>query len=301
MQNISIQLRRILKPQQILTHVPMKDHTSMRVGGMAEMLVLPSSVKEIRDVITALKEAHIPHVIIGNGTNLIVSDNGYFGVIIKLADNFSEITVNGNILIVQAGASIAAVANAALKNALTGLEFAAGIPGTTGGAVAMNAGAYDGEMKDVVIETTSINTAGEIVTLKGAEHDFGYRKSIFQKQDMTVLEVKMRLEKGGQDKIKEKMQALNSRRREKQPLNLPSAGSVFKRPEGHYAGQLIENAGLRGFRIGGAQVSEKHCGFIVNTGDATAADIIALIRWVQKKVFQSSGVMLEMEVKILGG
>jgi UDP-N-acetylmuramate dehydrogenase len=237
----------------------------------------------------------------GNGTNLIVSDSGYSGVIIKLADNFAKITAKENEIIAQAGASLAAVSNAAWKASLTGLEFASGIPGTIGGAVAMNAGAYDGEMKDVVTQTTSLDENGEIVQLHGEEHEFGYRKSFIQKRRMLVLEATLKLQKGDPDKIKEKMQSLNARRREKQPLNLPSAGSVFKRPPDHFAGKLIEEAGLRGYQIGGAQVSDKHCGFIVNTGDATAADIIALIQWVKDKVFQTSGVMLEEEVKILGG
>lgn len=301
MEYVSNQLRDILKPQQILTQVSMKEHTSMRVGGEAAMLVLPYSVSEIREVVQALKQAGVPHAIMGNGTNLIVSDSGYSGVIIKLADNFAAITVKGNEILAQAGASLAAVSNAAWKAGLTGLEFASGIPGTVGGAVAMNAGAYDGEIKDVVTQTTSMDENGGIVPLYGAQHEFGYRKSVIQKNRLLMLEATMKLEKGDPDAIKDKMQCLNSRRREKQPLNLPSAGSVFKRPPDHFAGKLIEEAGLRGFRIGGAQVSDKHCGFIVNTGDATAADIIALIQWVKDKVFQNSGVMLEEEVKILGG
>lgn len=301
MEQIHEQLKNILNPNQILTRVPMKEHTSFRVGGEAAMLVLPSSIQEVAGVKKVLNVAHVPHVIIGNGTNLIVSDKGYSGVILKLAVNFSKILVNDHIIIAQAGASLAAVSHAAWENALTGLEFASGIPGTTGGAVAMNAGAYGGEMKDVVVETMSLNDAGDIVTLCGNEHAFGYRKSRFQEKDLIVLEIKMSLAKGEPDSIREKMQALNARRREKQPLNLPSAGSVFKRPEGYYAGKLIQDAGLQGWRIGGAQVSDKHCGFIVNTGNATASDIIALIQYVKDRVFQNSGVMLEEEVKILGG
>lgn len=273
----------------------------MRVGGEAAMLVLPSSVRQIIQVVQVLKEANVPHTVMGNGTNLIVLDSGYCGVVIKLADNFTAITVKENEITAQAGASLAAVSNAAWKAGLTGLEFASGIPGSMGGAVAMNAGAYDGEMKDVVIKTTSINEDGEILQLLGQQHEFGYRKSFIQKNRLMVLEATLKLQKGDPDAIKEKMQNLNARRREKQPLNLPSAGSVFKRPPDNFAGKLIEKAGLRGYKIGGAQVSDKHCGFIVNTGDATAADIIALIQWVKDKVFQSSGVMLEEEVKILGG
>ncbi len=273
----------------------------MRVGGEAVMLVLPYSVAEIKRVLQVLVRAHVSHTIIGNGTNLIVSDHGYSGVILKLADNFAAITVCGDQITAQSGASLAAVSNAAYRAGLTGFEFASGIPGTIGGAVAMNAGAYDGEMKDVVIKTTAIGDNCEMVHLSGEEHEFGYRESLIQKQNLIVLETTIKLETGEADKIKEKMQSLNARRREKQPLNLPSAGSVFKRPADNFAGKLIEQAGLRGVRIGGAQISDRHCGFIVNTGDATAADVIALIELVKDKVFQSSGVMLEEEVKILGG
>ncbi len=301
MDNVYNQLINILQPQQLLTQVSMKEHTSMRVGGEAAMLVLPYSAAEIEQVLHVLLRAHVPHTIMGNGTNLIVSDNGYSGVILKLADNFAAIRVCGNQITAQSGASLAAVSNAAWRAGLTGFEFASGIPGTIGGAVAMNAGAYDGEMKDVVLKTTAMDENGEIIHLSREEHEFSYRKSFIQKQKLIVLETTIQLEAGEADKIKEKMQSLNARRREKQPLNLPSAGSVFKRPPDNFAGRLIEQAGLRGFRIGGAQVSDKHCGFIVNIGDATAADVIALIKWVKDKVYESSGVMLEEEVKILGG
>ncbi|MBP7176250.1 MAG: UDP-N-acetylmuramate dehydrogenase [Thermoclostridium sp.] len=301
MEHVYNQLISFLQPQQLLTQVSMKEHTSMRVGGEAVMLVLPYSVAEIKRVLQVLVRAHVSHTIIGNGTNLIVSDHGYSGVILKLADNFAAITVCGDQITAQSGASLAAVSNAAYRAGLTGFEFASGIPGTIGGAVAMNAGAYDGEMKDVVIKTTAIGDNCEMVHLSGEEHEFGYRESLIQKQNLIVLETTIKLETGEADKIKEKMQSLNARRREKQPLNLPSAGSVFKRPADNFAGKLIEQAGLRGVRIGGAQISDRHCGFIVNTGDATAADVIALIELVKDKVFQSSGVMLEEEVKILGG
>lgn len=301
MDSIYEEIKTILKPEQILVDTPMKEHSSMRVGGAAKILVLPSSMEEIIQMKKALIRYAVPHVIIGNGTNLIVSDNGYPGVIIKLAENFSEITVNENEILAQAGISLAATANTAWKNGLTGLEFASGIPGNVGGAVFMNAGAYGGEMKDVVVETTCMDDTGELLTLRGEEHEFGYRTSRFQKLGLTVLAVKMKLEKGEPDRIKEKMQTLNACRREKQPLNLPSAGSVFKRPPGYFAGKLIEDAGLRGYRIGGAQVSEKHCGFIVNTGNATALDVIRLIQTIKDKVFENSGVMLQEEVKILGG
>lgn len=303
MHEILNQIHKVLQPQQIFTSVPMKEHTSMRVGGIAEVMVLPSTGQEIIEVKRILHQAGVPHYIMGNGTNLIVADSGYAGVIIKLADNFSNISVDEDKqeIVAQSGANLVAVSNAAWRHGLSGLEFAAGIPGNIGGAVAMNAGAYDGEMKDIVVETVCIDKAGGMVTLSGNDHEFGYRTSRIQLQKLFAIVVKMALKAGDPDAIKEKMQSFNSRRREKQPLTQPSAGSVFKRPEGYYAGKLIQDAGLRGYSIGGAQVSEKHCGFIVNTGNATAYDVIHLIEYIREKVFLNSGVMLEPEVRILGG
>ncbi|HEY8422051.1 MAG TPA: UDP-N-acetylmuramate dehydrogenase [Thermoclostridium sp.] len=295
------EVNRILKSDQILVDVPMKDYTSMRVGGKAKIVVLPSAVDEIRELIKSLGKNSIPYYVIGNGTNLIVHDAGYNGVIIKLSENFSSVTVDENIITAKSGASIVSVSNLACENSLSGLEFAAGIPGTVGGAVVMNAGAYDGEMKDVVFEATCVDHTGEIVSLGYDDLQFGYRTSRVQRDSLVVLEAKMRLNEGNMDAIKDKMKELNRRRREKQPLNFPSAGSIFKRPAGHFAGKLIEEAGLRGYQIGGAQVSEKHCGFIINTGTATASDVIELIEYIKKKVFETSGVMLQQEVKILGG
>lgn len=295
------ELNRIIADDQILLDVPMKDYTSMRVGGNAKVLVLPSTVSEIAEIIKLLNNYIIPYYVIGNGTNLIFSDYGYNGVIIKLSDNFSSMTVDGNVITSRSGASIVSVSNLACENSLSGLEFAAGIPGTVGGAVVMNAGAYDGEMKDVVFETTCIDNAAGIVRLGCEDMQFGYRTSRMQKENLIVLEVKMRLREGNKDEIRSKMKELNRRRREKQPLNYPSSGSIFKRPAGHYAGKLIEDAGLKGYRIGGAQVSDKHCGFIINTGTATASDVIELIELVKRRVFETSGVILHQEVKILGG
>jgi len=286
---------------RILYDASMKEHTSMRVGGTVKMLILPSCKKEIVEAVKILYRMKIPYYIIGNGTNLIVSDEGYSGVIIKLAENYSDINVDGCEITALAGASLAAVSNIAMLNSLSGLEFASGIPGTIGGAAAMNAGAYGCEMKDVVEETSCIDEHGNMLLLKGDEHDFGYRSSRIQKERLIVLEVKMRLQRGDSSDIKEKMKYFNACRREKQPLDLPSAGSVFKRPQGFFAGKLIEDAGLKGYRIGGAMISEKHCGFIVNTGNATANDVIQLIDYIKERVFQNSGVMLEHEVKILGG
>ncbi|ANX00016.1 UDP-N-acetylenolpyruvoylglucosamine reductase [Thermoclostridium stercorarium subsp. thermolacticum DSM 2910] len=299
--NAMNEIRKILKDEQILLDVPMKEHTSMRVGGKAKMMLLPSGVEEIRDVIKYLNENNVPYYVIGNGTNLIVHDTGYDGVIIKLSDNFSSTSVEEDIITAKSGAPLVLVSNLACDHSLSGLEFAAGIPGTVGGAVTMNAGAYDGEMKDVVLEVTCLDKDANLVHLCAEELQFGYRTSRIQTESLIVLEVKMRLSGGNRDEIRDKMRELNRRRREKQPLNFPSAGSIFKRPEGYYAGKLIEEAGLRGFQIGGARVSDKHCGFIINTGTATAADVIELIEFIKKRVFETSGVMLQQEVKILGG
>jgi UDP-N-acetylmuramate dehydrogenase len=294
-------IKSIISEDRILHDVPMKEHTSMRVGGIVKTLILPSCKKEIVDIIKILIDMNIPYYVIGNGTNLIVSDEGYSGVVIKIADNFADINVSGDEITALSGASLAAVSNTAMLNSLSGMEFASGIPGTIGGAVAMNAGAYGCEMKDVVTETSCVDEQGNLRLLKGAEHDFTYRSSRIQKKKLIVVEVKMRLQRGEISAIKEKMRYFNTCRREKQPLELPSAGSVFKRPQGFFAGKLIEDAGLRGYRIGGAKISEKHCGFIVNTGDATAGDVIKLIEYVKERVYQCSGVILEHEVKILGG
>jgi len=294
-------IKNVISEDRILYDVSMKEHTSMRVGGMAKMLILPSCKEEIIEIIKILIGTKIPYYVIGNGTNLIVSDEGYSGVIIKLAGNYSDINVSGSEITALSGASLSAVSNTAMMNSLSGLEFASGIPGTIGGAVAMNAGAYGFEMKDVVNQTSCIDESGNLLLLNGTEHGFAYRSSRIQKEKLIVLEVKMRIQRGEISDIKEKIRYFNACRREKQPLDLPSAGSVFKRPQGFFAGKLIEEAGLKGYRIGGAKISEKHCGFIVNTGDAAASDVIQLIEYVKERVYQCSGVMLEHEVKILGG
>lgn len=285
----------------ILRDVPMKEHTTMKVGGKAALMIIPESISCIQKFIAFLKNTEIPYMIIGNGSNLIFRDSGYNGVIIKLGAALSAIEVNNNIISAMAGSSLAHVASVALEHSLTGLEFASGIPGSIGGAVCMNAGAYDGEMRQVVEESLCIDKDGNLITLKGNEHNFSYRHSRLQDDDLTCLQVKLRLEKGEKSLIQAKMNELNARRREKQPLNFPSAGSIFKRPPGSFAGKLIDDCGLRGTKIGGAQVSDKHCGFIVNTGNATAEDIILLIEYVRDSVYKSSGIKLELEVKIVGG
>lgn len=285
----------------ILTNVPMKEHTTIRVGGKADYMVMADSIENIRKSVSMLSSLSIPFMIMGNGSNIVFSDDGYHGVIIKIGAGLSRIEVDGDTITAEAGASLAAVANLAMENSLSGLEFASGIPGTIGGAAYMNAGAFDGEMKQVIAETLCIDREGRFITLHGDEHNFSYRHSRMQDEDLICLKVKLKLNKGDKETIRSKMNELNARRREKQPLNYPSAGSVFKRPPGCYAGKLIDDCGLRGYRIGGAQVSDKHCGFIVNTGNATASDVVALIKHVQQTVYNNFGKLLELEVKIIGG
>jgi len=285
----------------ILTNVPMKEHTTIRVGGKADYMVMADSIENIRKSVSMLSSLSIPFMIMGNGSNIVFSDDGYHGVIIKIGAGLSRIEVDGDTITAEAGASLAAVANLAMENSLSGLEFASGIPGTIGGAAYMNAGAFDGEMKQAIAETLCIDREGRFITLHGDEHNFSYRHSRMQDEDLICLKVKLKLNKGDKETIRSKMNELNARRREKQPLNYPSAGSVFKRPPGCYAGKLIDDCGLRGYRIGGAQVSDKHCGFIVNTGNATASDVVALIKHVQQTVYNNFGKLLELEVKIIGG
>ena len=291
-------LKSIIDENSILCDEPMKNHTSFKIGGNADFIVLPQSIEQIEALVGALKKNNINYVVIGNGSNLLVDDEGIRGVVIKIGRNFSGVECTGESITAQCGALLSRISNVALENELTGFEFAGGIPGTLGGALVMNAGAYGGEMKDVVLKTRYMDCQGNICEVTGDEHKFGYRKSVFKKGDI-VLETTLKLSKGDKNEISRKINELNSKRREKQPLELPSAGSTFKRPEGHFAGKLIENAGLRGFKIGGASVSEKHCGFIVSDGTATCKDVLALIEYVQKVVFEKFSVKLETEVRYI--
>lgn len=279
---------------------PMSRHTTFRVGGAADFFVEIGSPDELMDIIHYLTETDRAYFILGNGSNLLVGDKGYEGVILHLGERFNGITVEGNTIIAQAGALLSTVAKTAAKSGLSGMEFAAGIPGTMGGAVVMNAGAYEGEMKQIVTKVTVMTREGEILELDNETMEFGYRTSIVKNRPFIVLSAEISLEKGDAASIQDKMDDFNKRRRNKQPLEYPSAGSTFKRPEGHYAGKLIMDAGLRGYRIGGAQVSNKHCGFVVNTGNAAAADIREVIEEVQEKVKDKFHVSLEPEVIFLG-
>lgn len=298
--NFYDQLIQIIDKEYVLENEPMSRHTTFRVGGNADYYVMPSSVESIQKLITLCKKENVSFYIIGNGSNVLVSDSGYRGVIIEVCRAMNQIQIEGTKIRVQAGALLSKVANEALKNSLTGFEFAAGIPGTLGGAVVMNAGAYGGEMKDVICQATVVTKEGELLTLKAEELELGYRTSIIKRKDYIVVEAVLSLKEGNQDQIKEYMDDLKNRRTTKQPLEYPSAGSTFKRPEGYFAGKLIEDAGLRGFTVGGAQVSEKHCGFVINKNHATAKDIFDLINQVSERVKENSGVDLEPEVKKLG-
>ncbi len=337
----------IIDKERVLTNEPMRKHTTFRIGGPADYFVCPENIEEVQKVVCLCNEMDMPFYLLGNGSNLLVGDKGYRGIIIRLYKQMDKIEVLGTkikaqagALLVkvaneackngltglefaggipgtlggavvmnagagtkikaQAGALLVKVANEACKNGLTGLEFAGGIPGTLGGAVVMNAGAYGGEMKDVLEEVTVLTKEGEILTLNKEELELGYRTSIIGRKGYIALEVVLRLKEKNADEIRAYMNELREKRVTKQPLEYASAGSTFKRPEGHFAGQLIEQAGLRGFQVGDAQVSEKHCGFVINRGQATAKDVMDLMREVSAKVEEKFGVTLEPEVKRLG-
>lgn len=300
MQNIYELLCGCAGGENVRRQEPMSLHTTFRIGGPADLFVMPGSIQAVADSIRICKETQTPYAVIGNGSNLLVSDAGYRGVIIQIGRNLNQITGNGEEIRAQAGAMLSVIAKTALLESLTGFEFASGIPGTLGGAVVMNAGAYGGEMKDVLTEVTVLTREGEIRTIPAEKLEMGYRTSLAAKNGWIILEAVLRFQKGDAEAIRSRMEELKVQRVTKQPLDLPSAGSTFKRPEGYFAGKLIMDAGLRGFTVGGAQISEKHCGFVVNKGGATAEDVRNLICAVQKKVQEDAGVKLEPEVKFLG-
>ncbi len=301
MKNLTEGLQNILTDENLKTGELMSSHTTFRVGGPADWFVRPQTAEELADVIALCRQEQVPFYILGNGSNLLVGDYGYRGVMIDLNGGpWGQIAVEGNRMRAGAGAFLSAAAKRALESSLTGLEFAAGIPGTVGGAVVMNAGAYGSEMKEVLVSVKVLTTDGQVETIPAPELELGYRTSCIPKRGYVVLEAEFKLEPGDAGQIRETMADLAFRRRDKQPLEYPSAGSTFKRPEGHFAGKLIQDAGLRGFSVGGAQVSEKHCGFVVNRGGASAADILELCRQVQERVQKQFGVTVEMEVKCLG-
>ncbi|MBQ7039172.1 MAG: UDP-N-acetylmuramate dehydrogenase [Clostridia bacterium] len=284
---------------KVLVNEPMKNHITFKTGGPADYFIMPATISELKRILAVAREEDLPVTVIGNGSNLLVLDKGIRGLVICTLE-LKEITVDGQEITASCGVSLAALAGKAREHGLTGLEFASGIPGTVGGGIVMNAGAYGGSLSECAVETLCMDESGNLKTFRGDEQQFGYRKSAFSKGDLFVLQTKFDLHKGISQEISELMAELNARRREKQPLEKPSAGSTFKRPEGYFAGKLIEDAGLKGYRVGGASVSEKHAGFIVNDMDGSASDVLAVIEHCKNVVYEKFGVMLEPEVRILG-
>ena len=293
-------IRANVPEEDILTEEPMSRHTTFRIGGEAACFIRISSEEQLQKLIHYFENVGVEYFVLGKGSNLLVGDKGYQGVILQISDACQQIEAEENRLQVQAGAALSKVALFAMERGLEGLEFAAGIPGTVGGGVVMNAGAYGGEMKQVVESVRVLSSEGEILTLDNDTMEFGYRTSIIRNRNFTVLSVTFRLREGNREEIRARIEDFQKRRMEKQPLNYPSAGSTFKRPEGYFAGKLIMDAGLRGFQIGDARVSDKHCGFVVNVGKATARDVTDVIEEVQEKVRERFGVSLEREVIYLG-
>lgn len=296
------ELEKLVSKENIKYNESMKKYTTMKVGGNVECLVTPTSIKEITQVVKFARENNIKLYVLGNGSNVIVKDEGILGIVLKLSNKFADVKIDGEYITALSGATMPYVSMLAKKNMLSGLEFACGIPGTIGGGAKMNAGAYGSEMSNVIEEVTYIDEDLNIKTIKNKECNFSYRHSIFtQNKDFVIVEVKMKLEKGNLKDIEEKMEEYRKARTEKQPLEYPNSGSIFKRPEGYFVGKLVQDAGLRGKTIGGAQVSTKHTGFIVNVGNATCKDVEDLIKFVQDTVYEKFGVKLETEVEFIGG
>ncbi len=292
-------IKKLLPASCVSMDVPMAGMTSFRLGGPCEVLVEPENEEQLAAVSVFLRRERLPFFVLGNGTNTLVHDAGYAGVILLIGPKMSEVAVEGNVIRAQAGALLSRAASMAARSSLSGLEFAAGIPGSVGGAVTMNAGAFGGEMCQVIRHVRVIDDEGVIKDLSCEEMEFGYRHSLVHREPLIVTEVVMELQPGDPQEIRSKMDEFNARRREKQPLEYPSAGSTFKRPEGHFAGKLIMEAGMRGYQVGGARVSDKHCGFIVNTGKATTEDVLEVMGDVQQRVYERFGVKLEPEVVVL--
>jgi len=290
----------LIQKECVLLDEPMKKHTSFKIGGPADIMVIPESIEEIKLAIEVCKKNNAPYFIMGNGSNLIVRDKGMRCVVIKIADKLKDVTINKNIVVAQAGILLSTLSKKIMAESLIGFEFASGIPGTLGGAITMNAGAYGGEMKDVVKGAKVLDENGEVKYFSLEELELGYRTSIVQTKGYIVLEVHLELEKGNYEDILGITRDLTEKRTTKQPLHLPSAGSVFKRPEGYFAGKLIQDSGLKGERVGDAQVSELHSGFIVNVGNAAAKDVLGLIALIQNTVREKFNVELQTEVRIIG-
>ncbi len=286
--------------QNVYFNEPMKNHTTFKIGGPADVFIEAVSIDEIKDAVSFCKEKNIPYMIMGNGSNMLVGDKGIRGVVIQVSKHMNKVEIDGETVIAEAGILMSGLANALLKAELSGFETLSGIPGTLGGGIYMNAGAYGGELKDIVESVTYVDKNGDIKTAYPDELDFSYRHSMFETGEYVILSCVMKLKKGNYEEIKSAMQDYNKRRSDKQPLAMPSAGSTFKRPDGYFAGKLIQDCGLMGYSIGGAQVSEKHAGFVVNKGDATAEDVLSLIKYIQDTVKEKFGVRLEPEVRLIG-
>lgn len=293
------ELKTIVEPERLLPEEPMSRHTTFRIGGPAQLMITPD-LRQLPEVVAWCRGRDVPYTVIGNGSNLLVGDGGVRGVVIALCSPAGGIELEGNVLTAEAGALLSKTAHRAAEAGLTGMEFAAGIPGSLGGAVVMNAGAYGGEMKDIVASVQVLTPEGEVVWKDAADMEFGYRHSAVMESGDIVLAARLVLQPGDPEKIRQRMDELRDQRVSKQPLEYPSAGSTFKRPEGYYAGKLIMDAGLRGFRVGDAQVAEKHCGFVVNRGHATAREVDELMREVRRVVMERFGVELEPEVRRIG-
>lgn len=294
------EIKSIVTRQNVLTDEPMCDHTTFKIGGKADVFVSIINEHEILRLLELLRSRQIPFFILGNGSNILVSDEGYRGVIIEIGSAYSGVRMLDDIVIAKAGTTMAKLSHFAMENDLTGLEFASGIPGTVGGGIIMNAGAYGGEMRQITYRVKAVTPSGEVIYLSNADMEFEYRNSKAKREGYIILQAEFRLHRGEKSVIEGIMRDLAKKRRDKQPLEFPSAGSTFKRPQGYYAGKLIADAGLKGLSVGGAQVSEKHAGFLINTGSATAADMYELINQVRTKVKEAYSVVLEPEVIFLG-
>lgn len=290
---------KIYLEDEIMINEDMKNHIYFKVGGPADIFLTPKSIEQLSETVKICKQNNIPYLIIGNGSNLLVKDGGIRGVVITLT-KLNNMQWKGNFIKAEAGVLLKEVSDRALENSLTGFEFASGIPGSVGGAVFMNAGAYDGEIKNVILEAEVLDEEGNVIVLNRDELELGYRTSRVMKDNLVVLSAIFQLELGEKEAIQSRVDELTAKREEKQPLEYPSAGSTFKRPEGYFAGKLIQDAGLKGYSVGGAAVSEKHSGFVINKGGATAKDILELIKYIQDEVYKQFGVELHTEVRILG-
>lgn len=289
-----------LPAEKFKINEPMKEHSSFKIGGPADVMVFPEDIKDLQRIIRYCRHKGIAYFVFGLGSNILVRDKGIRGVVIKIGDRLKKLSIHDDMIYAEAGVELAELSRAAAEHALGGLEFAEGIPGSLGGAVVMNAGAYGGEMKDILKEVKAITPEGELLNFKPEEMKFTYRGSVFQEEELIIVSALMQLQRGKAKDIRNRMQEFAKRRREKQPLEYPSAGSTFRRPPGHFVGPMIEEMGLKGYKVGGAEVSRKHAGFIINSSDASAEEVLELIAIIQAKVKEQYGIELKTEIKVIG-